>query len=262
MADTAFIFNPGRWPHRELISRITAMILVGLFMVVKVKQFHQYPGSFSGLELFYLDVNRISGQILYTHTGICLLWGLRLLTWGLETGILLGYILAYATREPARSLASGARETLVPVIVAGLPVLISMAPYTFPEILPYASPVHFPVSVMISGIIILGTAVNLVSLVTLRRSFSIMPEARGLVTRGIFRHIRHPIYLGHMILMTGVVLIRLHSYTLALFVLFCAGQCFRARMEEAKLMSALDGYGDYQARTGMFFPRFPWPGSG
>jgi protein-S-isoprenylcysteine O-methyltransferase Ste14 len=91
-------------------------------------------------------------------------------------------------------------------------------------------------------------------LITLRRAFTIMSEARTLITHGIFRFVRHPLYGGHIIMFFGSMLLRLHVLTVALYMLFAVGQYIRARIEECKLQRSFAEYADYKNRTGMFFP--------
>jgi len=101
----------------------------------------------------------------------------------------------------------------------------------------------------------LGGLINLIGLWTLRRAFTIMTEARTLVTHGIFRIMRHPLYTGHFIMFLGSLLLRLHLVTVIAYLLFSIGQVIRARMEERKLQLSFPGYSAYKKATGMFFPK-------
>jgi protein-S-isoprenylcysteine O-methyltransferase Ste14 len=83
-----------------------------------------------------------------------------------------------------------------------------------------------------------STALTAWGLWTLRRSFSITVEARALVTRGPYRLVRHPVYLGEAVSAAAVALWRPSAANLALALLFAALQLWRARMEERKLARA------------------------
>ena len=44
-----------------------------------------------------------------------------------------------------------------------------------------------------------GLIIMVIGLASLGRSFGIMPRARGLVQSGLYRWVRHPIYLGEFL---------------------------------------------------------------
>ena len=78
-------------------------------------------------------------------------------------------------------------------------------------------------------------------------------ERQELVEEGVYRYIRHPIYLGDLCLLAGFEL-ALNSW-LALGVLVLAPVVLRqAREEEKVLLVNLPGYRDYCARTKRFIP--------
>lgn len=100
-----------------------------------------------------------------------------------------------------------------------------------------------------------GMALSVVSVLALGRCFGIMPEARGLVTRGPYRWIRHPLYVGESIFCLGGVLANRSPSTAALFVAYIAVQYWRARMEENALRHAFPAaYAEYRGRTPGFMP--------
>ncbi len=253
--DRHILFNPLNWPGREMIGRVTALVLVAVFLYMKFTRFDLYPGSCRDTALFYRQVApQAFGPALW-EIGIVIIWVLKLLTWSMETAILFGYIASYMSREKAVSVAGGVMETLFPIAIAGLPVLISFAPYNYPKTLSFDLFLHYPVYLAIYSMIFMGGIINFVGLLTLRRAFTIMTEARCLVTTGIFSRIRHPLYLGHFIIFLGSTLIRLHWYTVVLYLVFVCGQVVRARLEEKKLEYVFKEYESYRLSTGMFFPR-------
>ncbi len=253
--DRWVIFEPARWPRRELISRAMAFSIILGFLAMRIAQFDHFPQTFDHARAFYAGFKSASGQAVYAPGHIAVLWGIRLAVWIVETAIYLGYIAAYASRAKARSVAAGFMETAFPVIVAGIPVLLSFMPYSLPKWAPFSSPVHLYFYVGIMALIMLGGAINLIGLLTLRRAFTIMSEARELVVRGIFNYIRHPLYAGHFIMFFGSLLLRLHPVSVAMYLLFCLGQVIRAGIEERKLMQTFPEYAEYKQRTGMFIPR-------
>ena len=100
-----------------------------------------------------------------------------------------------------------------------------------------------------------GTYLGLWSLVRLRRSFSIVPQARALVTGGPYRIVRHPIYTSYLLEYAGVALSHLNPATTAVFLAWLAAAIVRVSYEERTLVAAFPEYVDYKRRVGMFAPR-------
>jgi protein-S-isoprenylcysteine O-methyltransferase Ste14 len=253
--DRSVVFQPTRWPYREQISRLVAVSIIAVFLGLRLYQFDLFPQHYPDALKFYGAFKTAAGQPLYSTGRIALLWWIKLAVWLVETAIYLGYIAAYASRARAVRIARGFLETWFPVIVAGIPILISLMPYSLPRWAPFTSTRHLYFYIGISALILLGGTINFVGLLTLRRAFTIMSEARELITHGIFRYVRHPLYTGHFIMFLGSLLLRLHPVSIAMYLLFCIGQTVRAKIEERKLMTAFSEYGAYRRQTGMFFPR-------
>ena len=260
--DRWLIFDPARWPHRETISRVSALTILCLFVLLRIEQFDRFPQAFDDARRFYSRFTNETGGALYGMRQIYLLWGTKLTVWGIETAIYFGYIASYLSRAKAVSVARGIQEVGFPMVVAGLPVLISLMPYSLPEWLPFTSAHHLSFYLIIMGLIAAGGTINLIGLLTMRHAFTIMSEARLLVTWGIFRYVRHPLYAGHFLMFFGSMLLRLHWVSAVLYGLFLMGQVARARIEETKLAGSFDEYVRYQRRTGMFLPKWTRPGSG
>ena len=88
----------------------------------------------------------------------------------------------------------------------------------------------------------------------LGRSISILPEARRLVTWGPYGYVRHPLYLGEIVAMTGVALQFLSGWALLLLGLQLAIQLQRMKYEERVLSEVFPEYGDYKMRTARLVP--------
>ena len=99
-----------------------------------------------------------------------------------------------------------------------------------------------------------GMTWALYSLTYLGKRFSIVPEARGLITSGPYHLIRHPIYLGEIIAGVGLILPTLFSLHLALFAVFLAAQIVRTVFEERILRSTYPQYEAYAAHTRRLIP--------
>ena len=71
--------------------------------------------------------------------------------------------------------------------------------------------------------------------------FGLLPEARGLVTRGPYRLVRHPVYLGELTSALGLVIARPHMLIAAMYVAFAILQYWRTIFEERALSAAYPG---------------------
>jgi protein-S-isoprenylcysteine O-methyltransferase Ste14 len=100
----------------------------------------------------------------------------------------------------------------------------------------------------------------LVSVLALGHCFGILPEARGLVIRGPYRFLRHPVYLGEIGALAGLTLAELTlsmsaAWSVAILGAFLVAQSIRMRMEEDALTAAFPEYRLYAAQTGRLLPR-------
>lgn len=103
-----------------------------------------------------------------------------------------------------------------------------------------------------------GMIVLILALLQLSDSLSPFPTPKTdahLVTSGMYRYVRHPIYMGILVEALGVGLIMASVWklavTLALLILFY----FKARYEEQLLQEKFAEYREYQKKTGMLFPK-------
>jgi protein-S-isoprenylcysteine O-methyltransferase Ste14 len=107
-------------------------------------------------------------------------------------------------------------------------------------------------------VMVAGTAFTIWSLGFLGRSFGVLPEARALVTRGPYRWVRHPVYLGELISGFGIVIAKPHLAVLAVYMLFLLFQYWRTIFEEQALAEAFPSqYPAYRLHTGRLVPWRP-----
>jgi protein-S-isoprenylcysteine O-methyltransferase Ste14 len=154
----------------------------------------------------------------------------------------------YFTRIRAVDPARGARETLFPMFVflagiGGVAVLVAFKAPPRP-------------SLVLSGLTLacLGICVSLWALAHLRNSFSILAEARRVVTSGPYRFVRHPLYLGEAATMLGLCLTLGTVSALVFWAAINALQLARARIEEEKLAREFPDYRLYRQRTRFILP--------
>lgn len=105
-----------------------------------------------------------------------------------------------------------------------------------------------------AALIACGTALALFSMLALGRSFSVMAEARALVTSGPFRFVRHPLYLAEGLAIIGAALQFVWPASLALVAAQLAFQFRRMVNEEALLQRIFPEYAAYAARTARLVP--------
>jgi protein-S-isoprenylcysteine O-methyltransferase Ste14 len=108
---------------------------------------------------------------------------------------------------------------------------------------------------LISLLLMLGGAgFATFALLHLGRSFSLMAEARRLVTDGPYKAVRHPLYLGEAISMLGLTLQHMSPLAFAILALQCAFQIERMKNEERVLKGLFPEYGAYSAHTARLVP--------
>jgi protein-S-isoprenylcysteine O-methyltransferase Ste14 len=100
-----------------------------------------------------------------------------------------------------------------------------------------------------------GLVFAIASVAFLGRCFGVLPDVRGLVTRGPYRFVRHPLYLGEVTALLGVA-IACRSWAIAvpLWVVTVVLQLARTRFEERSLLAVFPEYGEYARRTKRLIP--------
>ena len=95
-----------------------------------------------------------------------------------------------------------------------------------------------------------GLAFSIFAAAYLGRCFGVMADARGLVTGGPYQLVRHPLYLGEIVTMSGMV-VGSQKVVLALIalVLIVALQVTRAGFEEQTIAAAFPEYASYAQRV-------------
>jgi protein-S-isoprenylcysteine O-methyltransferase Ste14 len=158
-------------------------------------------------------------------------------------------VVMYVTRLPTRR---ADRRPFV-ILVSFIGTFVMVASNFLPS-----SP-HGSQAILISDLLITaGMAWAVWGLAYLRRSFSIIPEARRLVTGGPFGLSRNPLYLGEGIASIGVVLPGFTIWHLLLLAVFVGSQVLRIHWEQKVLLEAFgDEYRRYLGRVPMLVPFWP-----
>lgn len=86
----------------------------------------------------------------------------------------------------------------------------------------------------------------------LGRSFRVNPEPHdhaGLVEAGIYRWVRHPMYIGALLAVTAAAVSRPSWPVIAIALANCAWYSLKASFEEGRLLARYPDYEDYRRRT-------------
>jgi protein-S-isoprenylcysteine O-methyltransferase Ste14 len=102
-----------------------------------------------------------------------------------------------------------------------------------------------PVTALISG---LGLVFVVLGKLSLGRSFGLVPANRGVVSTGLYRIVRHPIYLGYVLTHVGFVFANTMPWNLVMLISADVALMFRAVCEEETLARD-DAYRAYMSRV-------------
>jgi protein-S-isoprenylcysteine O-methyltransferase Ste14 len=141
-----------------------------------------------------------------------------------------------------------ARDPLAFVACAFVMFVIPVV-FTYPS-----SRTAAPLLIAGDAVAVAGAAWLLVSVLALGRCFGVLPAARGLVVRGPYRVVRHPVYLGELVALAGLAIAVPVPENLVALIAILAAQLVRARFEERALSEAFCEYASYAKRTPALVP--------
>jgi protein-S-isoprenylcysteine O-methyltransferase Ste14 len=116
------------------------------------------------------------------------------------------------------------------------------------------APLTLPVQILAALLVGIGSLGSLIVLLRLGKSFSIMPEARQLVTTGAYAHVRHPLYTVEMITIIGTAIQFAQPGATLIAIGVVVLLWIRSSYEEGVLAQAYPEYEAYRARTKRFIP--------
>jgi protein-S-isoprenylcysteine O-methyltransferase Ste14 len=106
-----------------------------------------------------------------------------------------------------------------------------------------------------TAVTVAGLAGSIYFASVLGGSFSVLPQARGLVTHGPYRFVRHPLYVAEQIAVFGVMWQYQQPWAFLIFAASVSAQFARMHYEEKVLAETYPAYRAYMARTGRIIPR-------
>ena len=101
---------------------------------------------------------------------------------------------------------------------------------------------------------LLGALITTLATVNLKRSFGIFVQVRKIETQGLYRQVRHPIYLGYILNWLALCLLEPRAYNLLVTAITIPLTLFRAHLEEKELAAYSSEYREYIKKTPFIFP--------
>lgn len=104
---------------------------------------------------------------------------------------------------------------------------------------------------------VFGLLIALMGIINLGSSLTATPVPKHsavLRTTGLYAVVRHPIYLGIVVITAGLVLMSSSWWSLLCGVALVILLSVKARFEEKLLLAKFEGYAAYAARTGRIIP--------
>jgi protein-S-isoprenylcysteine O-methyltransferase Ste14 len=95
---------------------------------------------------------------------------------------------------------------------------------------------------------LIGIAAIVASMLSLRRSYGIVPAHRGIRTGGLYNFVRHPLYASELVWFLGFAIDNPSGWNIGLWLCDCALQFGRACAEE-RFLSVDPVYSQYRARV-------------
>jgi protein-S-isoprenylcysteine O-methyltransferase Ste14 len=97
-------------------------------------------------------------------------------------------------------------------------------------------------------LLVAGISVQIAGLMSLNRSFAVVPATREIKTAGMYRLVRHPLYASYFIALTGYVLANTSTVNIGVYITEISLQFFRLFREEKHLSMDL-AYFAYMKRV-------------
>jgi protein-S-isoprenylcysteine O-methyltransferase Ste14 len=149
------------------------------------------------------------------------------------------------TRLPPIRKAAGIEPRIVALLGTFLLTALAMLPRNEISLIALAISCSFVVVGMLSAFIVLHW---------LGKAFSIMAEARRLVTHGPYRYVRHPLYVCEEIAVIGIFIQVVSPVALIVLIAHAGFQVRRMLNEERVLQAAFPEYEKYARRTPRLIP--------
>ena len=112
-------------------------------------------------------------------------------------------------------------------------------------LLPFAIQMNTAVPTFIRALSLLGVAVAIWTIATLGKAFDVSPADRGLVSKGPYRWLRHPMYASELFSVLVMVVMELSLHNILVTLLLTASLIMRIYWEE----KIIGGYSAYSRQV-------------
>lgn len=141
-------------------------------------------------------------------------------------------------RRPASEVSARPTDWGVAFGATAAPLLLRPAPHTEP-LLAAAVP---------ALLMMFGLWLQISAKLSLGRAYGVAPANRGLATRGLYRLVRHPIYLAYVIGQAGFLLLNPTPWNLGVLAIAWGLQVLRIQAEE-RLLARDPAHADFRAKV-------------
>ena len=138
-------------------------------------------------------------------------------------------------------------------------VIVSIAFLSLPAVMIFGAFDHrfgwslVPAAISVIGDALVAIGLGITMLVVIQNSYAaanITVEAgQKVISTGLYGHVRHPMYVGVLIMMAGIPLALGSWWGLAILIPTVIGLVFRILDEEKMLKQELDGYSEYTQKV-------------
>lgn len=206
-------------------------------------RWYDFLGAYAAIAWFALSIFESARALAAAKDDTA---GLLLKTFYCSNILLLLLMIAFlAVRREAVLRPGGPWPGLAGAVGLVAPLLIALVPVAPP------TPARAFTS---AALMLLGALGGIWAMLYLRRAFSILPQARLLVTAGPFRYVRHPLYLSEFVAVAGVMLNHAQPWATLVYLIAMLAQLPRIFYEEAILQEAFPEYREYAMKTAKFVP--------
>ncbi len=109
---------------------------------------------------------------------------------------------------------------------------------------------------------ILGVVIAVLSVLQLNKNLTVFPTPKTdaeLITFGMYKFSRHPIYSGLILFTFGYAFFKTSPFKIAIALILLLLFYFKTNYEEQKLVQKFSNYENYKKKVNRFFPKIKKP---